>query len=670
MKKLKTNSLSFKINASIAALFTIGLVLAGVALFEFNASKNDSKRTAEIAMPLAELSVKITDQTNRMRLWERSYSIQEYQDHFDRASEFYHNGLKDIEAMSVILANSADEALKASFAELQKMYTEYSVSMFGTQHTMRELNIEQDKVDALSAEYIRILNEMSRTILKIVRDTPLSSRNYSEQFERAERALNAVRNIIIAVDQASSVTRMAKETKKLSFLDNLPSYLEDINKNTAVLDEVFKQGVTRQLVDEADRALAECLESSEKVVGMINNVIAQQSTRDQMGSTISVNIQKIADASVGGSRQTAVAQYGIMVKMSIVIGVLVLVFVVVGIFVLLFINRGVTRKLSEFVVMVGEFTHGDGDLTRRIPVTSNDEIGELGKNINQFVKNVHEIITEVKASADEVASGNSQLAATMEELSTTFSLQSEQVSTVASNMDTMSDSSKGMVADLAQNISKMKDANDAVGKGSNQLQVVIGSMNEIKHKTTRLGNTISSLNESSVKIGDILSVINDIADQTNLLALNAAIEAARAGDAGRGFAVVADEVRKLAERTQSSTSEISAIITNLQNESSDASKEMQSAAESVENGLDSITQTDELFVSVVGSVEDINRTTQDVNGNINNQFSMIQDINDNTQGLASGIEESVHAVNEVAATVSFLQQRADTLKTIVAKFKI
>jgi methyl-accepting chemotaxis protein len=258
----------------------------------------------------------------------------------------------------------------------------------------------------------------------------------------------------------------------------------------------------------------------------------------------------------------------------------------------------------------------------------------------------------------------------MEELSTTFSMQSEQIASVAGNMNTMSESSTDMVSSLSKNMDKMTEANTSIEAGNQQLKIVVSHMNSIKDKTTQLSNTINNLSESSGKIGEILGVINDIADQTNLLALNAAIEAARAGDAGRGFAVVADEVRKLAERTQKSTSEFAEIFNSLQSESDIASREMKGASESVGTGLDSITQTDVKFAEVVHSVKEINETTQNVNNGINDQFTMIQSINDNTQGLASGIEESVQVVSEVTMTVNHLQQRADTLKSIVAKFKI
>ena len=192
----------------------------------------------------------------------------------------------------------------------------------------------------------------------------------------------------------------------------------------------------------------------------------------------------------------------------------------------------------------------------------------------------------------------------------------------------------------------------------------------IKNETVSLESVVSELAESSNQIGEILSVINDIANQTNLLALNAAIEAARAGEAGRGFAVVADEVRKLAERTQHATGEIESIITSLQQKSNLASVEMTKSVESVQAGVDNIGETNAGFKSAVESVMDLHREMKSVAASVSNQYSTILTVVDNTQVIAAGIEESNSAVSEVNRTVAHLQERTDGLKTLVSRFNV
>lgn len=349
--------------------------------------------------------------------------------------------------------------------------------------------------------------------------------------------------------------------------------------------------------------------------------------------------------------------------------IMLILLVVIVAAVLVIIRRMLLRPLNALITMVEGLASGDGDLSKRIDVRSNDELGVLAAHVNIFIENIQKIIAEVKNVAEEVASGNEQLASTMEELSTTFTLQAEQVSSVAGNMEMMNDSSTKIVAELNNSLQIMTEADKSVAEGSSQLGLVTDKMNDIQNKANQLGVTIGSLRASSGRIGEILTVINEIADQTNLLALNAAIEAARAGDAGRGFAVVADEVRKLAERTQQSTKEVDQIIKTLQSESSQVYNGMSETAGSVAEGLSAVTEADRLFVSVVGSVKNVSSNTVDTNENMSRQQHMMHDVNDNTQGLASAIEESVNAINEIAATVSHLQERASSLKLLVSRFK-
>ncbi len=344
--------------------------------------------------------------------------------------------------------------------------------------------------------------------------------------------------------------------------------------------------------------------------------------------------------------------------------------IILAFIVILSLNISVIKPLDVLVARISNLTNGDGDLTKRIDIKSKDEFGELAAHVNSFIENVQIIIKEVKDATNEVASGNNELAATMEELSTTFDSQAKQISDMVLSMDTVRDISNETSQALDTNMDILEGAAVKTQSGADQLNGVQQDMMTIKNETVSLEAVISELADSSNQIGEILSVINDIANQTNLLALNAAIEAARAGEAGRGFAVVADEVRKLAERTQHATGEIESIIGSLQQKSNLASVEMTKSVESVQAGVDNIGETNEGFKSAVESVMDLHREMKTVAESVSNQYSTILTVVDNTQVIAAGIEESNQAVSEVNRTVAHLQERTDGLKMLISKFNV
>ena len=380
---------------------------------------------------------------------------------------------------------------------------------------------------------------------------------------------------------------------------------------------------------------------------------------NQISSIVNENIQTQSAHAENSLRAT---NYVIVVILMIMAIVIVVAMVIT--------QRTIVRPIRSFVATAQDLTSGDRDLTIRLQASSNDEIEELAKYFNTFIGNVQEIVSEVKHSTDEVASGNNQLAATIEELSATFNSQTEQVGSIVVDMNDITRSSEVATNELNSTLRVIDDTTHSTTQGSNSLNDVKTTMLEINTNTKNLSNTIQNLLESSSQIGEILTVINDIADQTNLLALNAAIEAARAGDAGRGFAVVADEVRKLAERTTKATSEIENIISTLQHESEQASKEMASASDSVTSGVSVIENTTSSFTSVVGGVNNVAKSTYQLMEGFNVQHQTVQNVTDKTQAIASGIEESNAAVNEISLTVEHLQERTEALKNLVGQFKV
>nr|WP_041229904.1 methyl-accepting chemotaxis protein [Denitrovibrio acetiphilus] len=334
-----------------------------------------------------------------------------------------------------------------------------------------------------------------------------------------------------------------------------------------------------------------------------------------------------------------------------------------------FFSNLMTKSIILANRFLKEVSDGEGDLTKALPVLSQDEVGMMSTHFNIFIQKLNDIISVVKESSQSVASGSTELASATEELSVTMQDQASQITSVASATEEITVSSNEVLQALQEANQQTANADRLTAEGKSKLLSSVNEVMEIKERVEKLGTTIGNLSESSAEIGNIISVINDIADQTNLLALNAAIEAARAGEHGRGFAVVADEVRKLAERTQTATKEIETIIGSLQSETKNANKDMQETTHKVVEGAEAIKETESIFEQIVSSVESIHTTNDIITGSIEEQVTAINNINDNAQVISAGIEQSSTAVSEITKTVVDLQQQADDLHMLVDKFK-
>lgn len=373
------------------------------------------------------------------------------------------------------------------------------------------------------------------------------------------------------------------------------------------------------------------------------------------------------DKEVAKIRERTAGEIGAVVIKFILIAVISIGLIIAA---AIYIARRISGSIKNVSSSLKEIAEGEGDLTKAIVVDTNDEVGELSRYFNEFISKLRDIIQAVMMNADTVASSSTQLAASTEELSTTMNNQAAQISGVASATEQMTASAAEVSGSIDEGRKNIDETNALTIEGNNKLQDAVNEMTVIKGNVETLGTTIQGLLESSSRIGDILNVITDIADQTNLLALNAAIEAARAGEHGRGFAVVADEVRKLAERTQTSTGEISNIIQSLQKEAKLASTEMTNAKTKVEGGVEIINDTKATFEHIVQAVDTMSRVNGIIQSAVEEQVGAIQNINESTQVIASGVEESSSALQEVASTISSLQIQADELKLLVNKFKI
>ncbi|MDR2869003.1 MAG: methyl-accepting chemotaxis protein [Deferribacteraceae bacterium] len=665
---MKKGSLSTIIMAGLYALIIVSAVALIASFVAMRLASSTATNFSAFVLPVNNGVTTLYDKLWEMRLNARSFLYDGKAESYDLAVAAGQELFANAEGVAKI-ANEfeAGASMRELIARVEANSQAYQDSMTASSTTTRDMGAMLANSNQKTKEFLATINEFAKWVAEYqVNNQPIGA----ALLERLNTISENLIAITIDISDISSAITEVHATRDITKFDAVTDTRKDLLDRINYISSIVTLAQTRDIIAQLNVQLEELRGFNDNLIALVNQLYSENGDRLRIGAEMVADVDSLDQLTTSVGQTESQGLISFIGKMQLMIIGAIALLVIVGIAANIIIRKQVINRLKTFVEAMANFTSGDGDLTKRITIRSADEIGQLGGYVNTFVENIQEIVQQVKYAADDLASGNTQLAATMEELTVTFNAQSEQVGSVATNMGTMNDVSQTIVSTLHDNLEKIGGAGETVRTGNEQLQSTMGTMNSIKDQTTTLSSTINGLSQSSVQIGEILTVISGIADQTNLLALNAAIEAARAGEAGRGFAVVADEVRKLAEGTQTSTNEIATIINTLQRDASNAASEMSKAVESVDTGMEGITTAGEMMDQIVESTQDVAGSIDGVNTEVNNQFSMIHEISDSTQALASGIEESVHAVSEVASTVSHLQGRAETLKQVVSQFRV
>ncbi|UCJ18410.1 methyl-accepting chemotaxis protein [Pseudomonas sp. MM211] len=344
-----------------------------------------------------------------------------------------------------------------------------------------------------------------------------------------------------------------------------------------------------------------------------------------------------------------------------------LVTLVLAVLAVIWLLRRKLRPLGDLVRQAQAL--GAGDLSVRLDVTSNDEIGELSRNFNQMGAALSTMVARVRAAAGNVNQRAEALSGLSRGAYEGIEQQSGEISSMAGAVEEFSATSLN-IADNMRSTERMASENASQTRiGRTSMEEASNALEQISSSLNSAAKVIDSLGQRSQEIGGILSVITSIADQTNLLALNAAIEAARAGEQGRGFAVVADEVRSLAGRTREATTEISSMIGSIQGETSSAISSMEQGRQLMQNGLQLNAKVAAALTHIAEQTSAAGDQFAAITTATSEQSSTATVLSSNLQSIAQANGEQREVIANLAHTSKELETLAADLHREVERFR-
>jgi methyl-accepting chemotaxis protein len=409
---------------------------------------------------------------------------------------------------------------------------------------------------------------------------------------------------------------------------------ESDNSNiTAVIDLSF--GPSAEAFDKARGKLKEMLEYV--------NIIANKSSLD---TTVSVN----------KTFMTVVTLTGLFVFVFISISIL--------------FPKMIVSPMRDLITRINELAGGGGDLTKKLDIQSEDEIGEMGHSVNNFIESLRLLLVQIITLGNQFAEQSKALEKLSNRNKKVTDGAMQETNLLATSITQMSAS----VHEVAQNANnaaaQAQQANDESQSGQKVVESTKQAISTLSEEVQHSAKVIEQLKNDASTIDAVVNVIRGIAQQTNLLALNAAIEAARAGEQGRGFAVVADEVRALASRTQSSTEEIQEMIGALQNSADQAFTIMQQGKSRAETAVE---HSNEARISL-GNINNAIALMADMNTQIaaaaEEQSMVSSEISENANKLSMFSKEAAELSEGVSDSTNSLAGMAAQLRTKLSNFKV
>lgn len=533
----------------------------------------------------------------------------------------------------------------------------------------KNLRLQTEIEDKLS-ELEMTADDMASLLLDFTDLSNVRSR-FPQAYQAATQMETGINSLIsVVVD----LNRTNNDSTATTISNDIAFRLQDLNNQLAVMQREASQVAMPADLAEKFSTLAELLDPATGLPGTKAQLLQGKARANQLlqqaDEQTALALGRL-DALLNQSTQVAAtiqseSQNSVSNAVTAIFVVMILS-ALIALFIAYQTVTAIVNPLSKINAMLGIVA--SGDLTQKLNDSSQDEFGELSRNINKVNQSLQQLIQGIISRSTQLAAASEETSAITLQTTQAIREQKSQVTQAATATTEMSSTSQGVLQSSNDALNEIKNADKEAervkGISLENKAIII----QLSREVEQASQVINKLHKDSASIGSILDVIRGIAEQTNLLALNAAIEAARAGEQGRGFAVVADEVRSLASKTQASTQEIQAMIQALQSGAHAAVEAMNKGKKQAEDcvaktevatsALDSITHAVHLAHDMSEQISSAAKEQHQVSAEISGLLESIVAIAEQT---ASGAEQTSASSHEVAKLAEELRRSVDQFK--------